>query len=83
MKAEANITITDVKNANELDQFVPVEGAWYYSWCDGNQCAEDVEEAVKNYMDADYDLEVKTFRSDGRAIEDEFPGEGTFLAVRK
>ena len=78
------ITITNVKNANELDKFVPVEGAWsvaadYRAVCD----PDDIAQAVQNYMAAEYKIRVKVFTESGREITGDMPACGTFLATRK
>ena len=78
-----NITITNVKNANELDQFTPVEGEWFIEYPDHGEAREqDIVESVKNYMDADYPMNVQIFHANGRAITSELPANGTFLATR-
>lgn len=77
-----NITIHDVKNAEELDQFVPVEGRWRLDGSSEDRSAEGVEQSVVNWMDADYKLSVKLFHADGREITGDMPSEGQFLATR-
>lgn len=77
-----NITITNVKNANELDEFVPVEGCWILDGSSDDRDAAGVEQSVRNYMDADYAIKVDLYHSDGRKITGDLPSEGTFLAVR-
>lgn len=83
MKATMNITITNVKNANELDSFVPVEGQWFLDGDSEDLSFEGVEQSVRNYMDADYLIDVQVFHADGHAITGDMPGEGTFLATRR
>ena len=77
-----NITITNVKNANELESFIPVEGEWFLDGSSEDRSREGVEQSVRNYMDADYGIEVQVFHADGRAITGEMPASGKFLATR-
>lgn len=82
MKANMNITITDVKNANELDSFVPVEGRWILDEFSEDRSLDGIMQSVRNYMDADYGIKVELFHLDGRAITGDMPSEGAFLATR-
>lgn len=82
MQTTMNITITNVKNANELDSFIPVEGEWFLDGSSEDRSREGVEQSVRNYMDADYAIEVQIFHADGRAIIGEIPASGKFLATR-
>lgn len=76
------IDIFNVKNAENLDQFIPVEGQWSVDGDSGDRSWDDVAEAVRNWMDADYKIEVRLFHADGREITGELPAAGTFLATR-
>lgn len=78
-----NITITNVKNANELDSFVPAEGQWFLAGDSDDRSWDGVVQSVRNYMDAEYAIEVKIFHADGREITSEIPSEGIFIATRK
>lgn len=77
------ITITNVKNANELDSFVPVSGNWFW---DGNRESANsvgsIVESIINYMDADYNLKVDIFTSNGQSIHTDVPACGEFLVTR-
>lgn len=77
-----NITITNVKNANELSGFVPVEGAWILDESSDDRDRDGIEQSVCNYMDADYAIKVTLYHSDGREITGDLPSEGVFLAIR-
>ena len=76
------ITITNVKNANELDSFVPVEGQWFSDGADDIAVA-DIEQSVVNYMGAEYKINVQLFQLNGHAITGDMPTHGAFLATRK
>jgi hypothetical protein len=79
-----NLRITNVKNANDLDSFVPVEGRWVFDGLsDDGLKMEDVEESVRNYMDADYPITVQVFAANGHAITGDMPSSGTFISTRK
>lgn len=77
-----NITITNVKNANQLDAFIPVEGEWVMDGSSDDRSESGIEQAVKNYMDADYKINVLIYHADGRAITGDMPASGAFLATR-
>lgn len=77
-----NITIINVKNADELDSFVPVDGQWSADDYEG-VTMESVEQSVCNYMDVDYPLEVQVFHKNGHAITGDMPLDGAFLVTRK
>lgn len=79
-----NITINNIKNANELDAFVPVEGQWVFDGTsDEGLTTEAVEQSVRNYMDAAYPIDVQVFHGNGHAIVGDMPTSGTFVATRK
>jgi hypothetical protein len=77
------ITIHDVKNADELDQFIPVEGCWRLDGSSEDRSAAGVEQSVRNWMDAAYAVSVRLFHADGREITGDMPSEGQFLAIRQ
>lgn len=76
------ITIHEVKNANELDAFVPVEGRWRIDGSSDDRSPEGVEQSITNWMDASYPIRVSLFHANGHAITGDFPSEGSFLALR-
>lgn len=76
------ITICNVKNANELDSFIPVEGQWEIDGLSEDRSRQGVEQSVRNWMDADYAVDVKLFHMNGHEILDDMPASGTFLATR-
>lgn len=83
---KTNITITD-KNT-DIASFNPVSGVY-----DLNKTSRemedvtlgDIEEAIASELSAKHGFAVKVeiFRSNGRAITDETPSAGSFLATRK
>jgi hypothetical protein len=82
--------IIRVSNSVELEldqqlcQHIPVEGTWYIE--DKEDCVSivELEERIKNCIDISMgQIEISVYRKDGRAITDELPCEGTFLAIRK
>ncbi len=77
-----NIKIT-ASNAIELDQFIPVDGAWSIEDKQDSDSITDVKESIENWMDAIYPIEISVYRADGRQITCELPWEGTFIAIRK
>jgi hypothetical protein len=77
-----NITISNVKNANELDAFIPVEG-WWFAADEPDRNDDSIQQAVRNYMDASYNIGVQLFTAEGHAILGDLPSAGTFLATRK
>ena len=80
-----NITITNVKNANELDSFIPVEGEWFIDSALDERSEitwDDIAESVKNYMDCDGKINVQIFASNGHEITNDIPANGIFLATR-
>jgi len=84
MTANMNITITNVRNANELDGFNPVSGEWSLHCDRSEDRSEDgVAQSVRNYMDASYEIDVQVFHADGRAITGDLPANGTFVAIRR
>lgn len=84
MKTTMNITISHVLNANELDKFEPVSGAWMIHECDPDDRTTDaVAESVRNFMDADYPISVQVFTADGKAITGDIPDCGQFIATRE
>lgn len=78
-----NITIT-AKNADDLDNFTPVEGTWKIDGFtpEDENTVQDVEESVRNWADAPYKIDVLVFGEGGRAITGDLPDHGTFLATR-
>jgi hypothetical protein len=79
------ITIKNVKNANELDGFQPVEGEWQFDNMLSDLEDRDlsaVETAVSNYMDAKYKIKVQLFHTNGHEITGDIPSGGLFLATR-
>ena len=78
-----NITIRNVDNADELDNFIPVSGRWFLDGDSEDRSIESLMEAVINWMDADYQIDVRVFHADGREVTSDIPSEGTFLATRK
>ena len=78
-----NIAIRNVANADELDSFNPVSGKWFLDGDSEDRSIESIVEAVINWMDADYQIDVRVFHADGREITSDTPSEGTFLATRK
>ena len=80
MKNHIEITIT-AKNADEFDDFVPVDGSFDILSCDEEIAVDDIRESIVNWMDADCDLEI--YHDDGRAITDNVPRSGTFIAIKK
>lgn len=78
-----NITITNVTNANQLDEFNPVSGEWSLHCDSDDRSREGVEQSVRNWMDASYPVDVEVFHADGRAIGGDLPSNGTFVAVRR
>ncbi len=78
-----NITIRNVANAEELALFNPVSGQWFLDGDSEDRSIESIVEAVINWMDADYQIDVRVFHADGREITSDTPSEGTFLATRK
>jgi hypothetical protein len=83
MNMNMNITITNVKNANELDSFAPVDGQWFLDGSSDDRSRDGVENSVRNYMDAEYAIRVQIFHMDGREITGDIPASGTFLATRQ
>lgn len=77
-----NITITNVRNADMLDSFQPVEGEWVLAVDSDDRSESGVIQSVKNYMDAGYDLTVLLFDSRGHKIVDDMPSRGSFIAIR-
>jgi hypothetical protein len=77
-----NIDIT-ADNAQDLLRFVPVTGSWRINHYDGTEApsVQDVEESIRNWMDAD--VSVSVFHADGREIASECPSDGTYVAVRR
>jgi hypothetical protein len=81
-----DITILDVKNAMDLDGFTPVEGNWFIEADEDlpqyGYSLVDIEDSVRNYMDADFEIDVQIFTLDGRQINGDTPFHGSFLATR-
>ena len=78
-----NITIRNVANAEELSAFTPVSGEWCLDGDSEDRSIESIIQAVINWMDADYQIDVRVFHADGREITSDTPSEGNFLATRK
>jgi len=78
-----NITITNIDNASALDSFVPVAGEWILDGESESRERGDIEQSVRNYLDADYPIDVKIYDARGHEILDDMPVTGTFIAVRK
>jgi len=76
------ITIQNVANAEDLSKFDPVSGEWFLHIDSEDRSIESVMEAVINWMDAGYQIDVRVFHADGREITSDNPSEGTFLATR-
>ena len=76
------ITIRNVKNANELTEFIPVSGEWFLDGDSEDRSIEGIEQSVRNYMDAEFPIRVSVFHADGRKITGDTPSEGTFIATR-
>ena len=76
------ITIQNVANASDLSKFDPVSGEWFLHIDLEDRSIESVMEAVINWMDAGYQIDVRVFHADGREITNDNPSEGTFLATR-
>jgi len=81
-KTSMNITIKNVANASDLSQFNPVSGQWFLDGDSEDRSVESVVEAIINWMDADYQIDVRVFHADGREITSDTPSEGAFLALR-
>lgn len=75
-----NIYIT-AENAAALPGFEPVSGTWRIDG-DRPESLSDVEVSVRNWMDADFKIEVRVYHADGRVITGDVPSEGTYLATR-
>jgi len=88
--------ITQVDNAKDLPDYVPVTGRWsaYVStwrekWDFGANgkfappSKVSVIETVCNWMDADFPIRVQLFHADGREITGEMPWDGAFVATRE
>ena len=82
MKYNTNITINNVRNANELNEFIPVEGQWHLDGFSEDRLRESVEQSVCNWLDAPYKIDVKVFTMNGHEIVNDLPAAGTFLATR-
>lgn len=83
MNANMNITISNVKNAIDLDQYLPVEGEWSLHCDSDDRSEEGIAQSVRNWMDAAYATDVTIYHLDGRAIQGDVPDRGTFLAIRR
>lgn len=82
MNMNMNITITNVSNADELEQFTPVDGQWFLDGSSEDRSRDGIEQSVRNYMDADFEIDVNLFQMDGREITGDMPSEGAFIATR-
>jgi hypothetical protein len=77
-----NITIHSVRNAIDLPERVPVDGKWTLHCLSDDRTREGVEDSVRNWMDADFEIRVSIYHADGREITGDMPAEGTFVATR-
>lgn len=77
-----NITIK-AKNAVELEDFVPVTGAWLITDKKDKDSINDVEESIINWINSSYLIDVMVFEADGTKINGDLPWCGSFLAIRK
>lgn len=78
-----NITITNVKNAKDLEIFIPVDGEWHLSDPSEAASEKDIQTSVKNWMDADFPIDVRIYSMEGHSIVDDIPTKGLFLATRR
>lgn len=84
MKNIANkITVSNVKNANELFDFIPVEGQWSVDGTSEERDYNEVVEAIAAHFAGQFEVKVELFQLNGHAINDDLPACGSFLATRK
>ena len=77
------ITVWNIKNANELASFAPVEGQWSVDGTSDERDYNEVLEAVEAHFQDRFPVKVELFQSNGHAINDDLPACGSFLATRK
>ena len=79
-----NIDIVRVRNADELDKFLPVDGGWVVNHADDRDeiTVQAIEESVRNYMDSEHHLRVEVYTRGGLAITGDCPWSGTFVCTR-
>jgi len=84
MKNNTNkITVSNIKNANELANFEPVEGQWSVDGTSDERDYNEVVAAIEAHFSGQFPVKVELFQSDGRAINDDLPACGSFLSIRK
>lgn len=84
MKNNTNkVTVSNIKNANELASFVPVEGQWSVDGTSDERDYNEVVEAIEARFAGQFPVKVELFQSNGHAINDDLPACGSFLATRK
>lgn len=84
MKNIANtITVSNIKNANELVGFMPVEGQWSVDGTSDERDYNEIVEAIEAHFAGQFPVKVELFQSNGHAINDDLPACGSFLATRK
>lgn len=77
-----NITISNVKNSNEVADFQPVIGEWSLHCDSDDRSAELVKQSIRNYFDVDFKMEVEIYHANGFRINSDTPSEGRFVAIR-
>ena len=72
--------------AEQLVDFSPIEGTWDSNIPSSDErdyttIQNEISESIKTATG--YAVKVELFQTTGRAIQDECPSEGSFLATRK
>lgn len=82
MNKTNKVTVQNIKNANELPSFVPVEGQWEVNGTSEERDYNEIVEAIESSLGAAFKVKVDLYHDNGHAITGDLPSGGTFLATR-